>query len=275
MSYKTIMLCLNDVQSLTYIIAEGRKLGAKFGAHVTGLYIIPPVAVYGGGEFAPPVVVDESEKYFRSRQAKVRTDFEAAMQGEGLSFSFHLIDNETGDVSGEIIRQSRSADLTITSDIWSDFYQVVGSSFVGQLAVGSGRPLLVLPNKVKTHISTDEIVIGWKDCRESTRAVADALPLLQAAKKVRMVCVDEGVRGVVEAADIATNLARHGVEVDIVNVSSNGMAVGEVLLQSAKDYGASTLVMGAYGHSRFAEFVLGGATRHVLKNPTVPIFLSH
>jgi nucleotide-binding universal stress UspA family protein len=82
-------------------------------------------------------------------------------------------------------------------------------------------------------------------------------------------------RGVEPAAEIAETLAHHGVKTEITHVTSDGMNAGETLLRAAKDHGAGLLVMGAYGHGRFTEFVFGGATRHVFRNLTTPVLMSH
>jgi nucleotide-binding universal stress UspA family protein len=105
--------------------------------------------------------------------------------------------------------------------------------------------------------------------------VFDALPFLQKAKRVKLMSVDSKIRGALDGATIAESLDRHGVKADIATLSSDGAPIGEVLLRAAKDENAGVLVLGAYGHSRFAELVFGGATRHVLKNQDIPLLMSH
>ncbi len=118
-------------------------------------------------------------------------------------------------------------------------------------------------------------MVGWNESRESSRAVFDALPLLQKAKLTRLVTVDVPTGGNLPAAGIAETLDRHGVKTEITDVASDGMSVGETLLRAANDHGADLIVLGAYGHSRFSEMVFGGATRHILRNLDRPVLMSH
>ncbi len=143
----------------------------------------------------------------------------------------------------------------------------------------SGRPVLVVPyigpgKSVATHV-----LVGWNASREATRAVNDAIPLLQRAKKVTVLAVDpeggtEG-HGEVPSADISLHLARHGIKVEAAQTVTGDIDVGDALLSRASDLGADLIVVGAYGHSRMREFILGGVTRHLLQHMTVPILISH
>ena len=109
------------------------------------------------------------------------------------------------------------------------------------------------------------------------RAVNDAIPILKRATKVTVLSIDPDVepRPRTPGADIALHLARHGIAAEVASTSSLDIAVGDVLLSSAADAGADLIVMGAYGHSRVREMVLGGATRHLLQHMTVPVLMSH
>jgi nucleotide-binding universal stress UspA family protein len=138
-----------------------------------------------------------------------------------------------------------------------------------------GRPVLLMPPGKKTELKLDDVVLAWDNGREAARAAFDALPFLRLAKKVWIFGVDEAKRGFEPEAEIAATLSRHKVKAEITHVSSDGMNTGETLFRAAKDHGAGLLVMGAYGHSRLSEFVFGGATRHVLRNLTMPVLMSH
>ncbi|MEP6827798.1 MAG: universal stress protein, partial [Aestuariivirga sp.] len=120
-----------------------------------------------------------------------------------------------------------------------------------------------------------DVMLGWNDSRESSRAAFDALPFMQRAKRTKIVTVDAAPSGTIEGANIAETLDRDGVKCDVVNVASAGMRTGETLLRAANDHGAGLLVMGAYGHTRFTEWVMGGATRYVLRHLDRPVLMSH
>jgi nucleotide-binding universal stress UspA family protein len=118
--------------------------------------------------------------------------------------------------------------------------------------------------------------VAWNGSREAARAVADALPLLAAAERVSILMVrpEPDGMGAPPGADVTHHLGRHGVKVEPVRIDDAG-DVGALLLARCAAAGADVLVMGAYGHSRLRELVLGGATRTVLHETTLPVLLSH
>jgi len=122
------------------------------------------------------------------------------------------------------------------------------------------------------------VLIAWKDTREASRALRDALPLLGAAERVVVVEVADGAAppaaSRVALREVQDWLGCHGIAVE-TRVEAGGADVGDVLLSRTADFGSDLIVMGAYGHSRMREWVLGGATRHLLDHMTVPTLLSH
>jgi nucleotide-binding universal stress UspA family protein len=122
-------------------------------------------------------------------------------------------------------------------------------------------------------------VVAWDAGREAARAVNDALPILRRAKAVTVLSINpqpsyDGY-GEEPGADLAVHLARHGVKVEVQHSKGEEIGVGNAILSRLADHGADLLVMGAYGHSRLRELVLGGATRRILQSMTVPTFMSH
>jgi nucleotide-binding universal stress UspA family protein len=276
MAYKTILLCLTEIDRLPQLIAAGRKLGAEHDAHVTGLYVIPGIQVYpNAGLAALPDVYDGNRNHFLSQLEKVKTEFETAMKADGLAFGFQQVDSATPLFSSAVASQCRSADLVVVSAVSPEEALGPEYDFVQRLIIAAGRPVLVLPRQGNTALNFNEAIVGWDGGRESARAAFDAVPLLRKAKRVRLARVDEAHRGQINSADIAEGLARHKLKIEIISLSSDGMNAGETLLRAARDHGAGLLVMGAYGHSRFAEFIFGGATRHVIMNLDVPVLMSH
>jgi nucleotide-binding universal stress UspA family protein len=122
-------------------------------------------------------------------------------------------------------------------------------------------------------------LVAWDGSREATRAVHDALPFMRTAQSTTILSVNAahaGEHGRIPGADIATVIARHGAPVKVENIETGpGGSVGEVLLSQVADSGADLLVMGAYGHARWRELVMGGATRTILRSMTVPVLMSH
>jgi nucleotide-binding universal stress UspA family protein len=157
---------------------------------------------------------------------------------------------------------------------------LIPADLPGQAAVMAGRPVLALPYAWERRPIGRRVIIGWDGERESARAVSDALPLLRRADHVQVVVVgsQHGPRdrhGDLPGADIAAHLARHGVPVEASSQGITEIPVADALLSAAADSDADLLVMGAYGRSRFREMVLGGTTRRILGEMTLPVLMAH
>ena len=280
MTYKTILISLNEISRLPQLIAAASSLGQALDAHVSGLYVIPAVQVYPSVGFeAAPQVFEGNRTYFKDNAATVRATFEAAMQREGVKFDLHVIDARTPLIADDVIAWGRSADVVLVSATNPDEVTGVERDFVEQVIMGAGRPVVILPATGEAKLSLDEVVLGWDGGREAARAAFDAMPLLRVAKKVRIVRADPqkdpGLRGGVPGADLAEALARHGIKAETQGFPTEGYDAGQALLRCADDCGAGLIVMGAYGHSRLTEFIFGGATRFVLSRLNRPVLMSH
>lgn len=155
-----------------------------------------------------------------------------------------------------------------------------GQQEVAQAAVfGSGRPVLVIGPQTTTPCAEGlgTVVVAWDGSRAAARALADALPVLVQARQVQVLTVvnEKPLAGAGLGAEAVRHLTLHGVSAEAVEVDARGRRIGEALGQHLKDAGADILVMGAYGHSRLREFVLGGATEHMLRAPQAPVLMSH
>jgi nucleotide-binding universal stress UspA family protein len=280
MSYKTILVSLNEVGRLSELVAAAVTLGRETGAHVSGLYVVPAVQVYPSVGFeAAPQVFEGNRSFFKDNGPRVKQAFEETMRREGLSYDFHQIDARSPVIADEVVASGRVADLVIVSTTNPEEITGVERDFVEQTVMALGRPVIVLPYKGKATISLDEVIIGWDGGREAARASFDALPLLKKAGKVRVVRIDPqkdpSLRGSVAGADLAEALSRHGVKAETQGYPTDGQDEGQALMRCAEDSGAGLIVMGAYGHSRLAEFIFGGATRFVLNRLVRPVLMSH
>jgi nucleotide-binding universal stress UspA family protein len=280
MAYKTILLVLNEVERALQLIETARSLAVKFGAHISGLYVIPGVMAYpsdglsmgaglGVGSF------DGHRKHFMDRLRNVRGEFETAMRSDDLSFDFHVVDSDIPVISTSVIENCRTSDLIIVSAIDRENTSSVESDFVEQVVLAAGRPVLVLPIKGESKIEFNNIILAWNASKESARAAFDGLDFMRAAKATRIITVDKLPETKSFAMDIAESLDRHGVDCELTELSSSGRSVGETLLSAMKDYEADLLILGAYGHNRLTEWVFGGTTRHILRNLNCPILMSH
>lgn len=280
MSYRTILVSLNEVGRVAELSAAAAALARRTGAHVSGLYVIPAVQVYPSVGFeAAPQVFEGNRTFFKDNAQRVRQAFEQAMSGEDLRHDFRQTDARSPVIADEVITTGRTADLVVVSATNPDEITGVERDFVEQVVMAVGRPVIVLPAKGNAALSLNEVVVGWDGSREAARAAFDALPLLKAAEKTRVVRVDPqkdpSLRGSVAGADLAEALARHGVKAEAQGYPTDGLDEGQALMRCAEDTGAGLIVMGAYGHSRLAEFIFGGATRFVLTRMSRPVLMSH
>ena len=141
----------------------------------------------------------------------------------------------------------------------------------------SGRPVIVVPYIQKAPLKLDRVMVCWDGSRAATRAIGDAMPLLERAGRVEIVIVanERGKQDEIEGADMGQHLARHGLNVDLKRTVIGNIDVADVILSHAADANSDFIVMGGYGHSRLREFVLGGVTRSILRTMTAPVLMSH
>ena len=262
-------------------MAAAAALAAAHGARLTGLAVAEPLAAHA--EYLPPEALDRYREAWQTRNARLEATFNEQVAHHAISTEWRSvedlrIDRRTLDV---IAMQARYADLLVIGQIDPDRpADLVPSDLPGQVAVMAGRPVLALPYAWTPRAIGHRVMIGWDGGRESARAVSDALPLLETADSVQVVVVgsDQGFRprhGDLPGADIAAHLARHDVPVEVYSQGISDIPVADALLSAAADSDADLLVMGAYGRSRFREMVLGGTTRRILGEMTLPVLLSH
>lgn len=179
-------------------------------------------------------------------------------------------------LGGHVAGRARTHDLCLVP--WTD--PMDGQRSVAETVVfESGRPVLLFRPGVADLPAEGfgDVVVAWDGGRASARALADALPLLKPAKRVRVLTIvnEKAAARPHLGAEVVRHLNAHGVTAVAEEVDASGRKAGRALTDHLAAHGADLLVMGAYGHSRFREFLLGGATEHMLHDPTTPIFMSH
>jgi len=193
--------------------------------------------------------------------------------------SFEAVIDEASKVES-LVRHARCSDLTVLTQADPSAPNFVAAkALVESVILHSARPTLVLPFAGRFESIGSRVLVAWNDSREAARAVSDALPMLLRAKQVEVATWSEGA-----TVDDKTTLAQldalqkwliwHGVSAR-TQVEPVGAGIADAMLSHAADTNADLIVMGAYGHSRWAERVLGGATRGLLASMTVPVLMSH
>jgi nucleotide-binding universal stress UspA family protein len=148
-----------------------------------------------------------------------------------------------------------------------------------ELLMDSGRPVLLIPAGSEPVLPAKRILIAWQPTCESTRALHDAMPFLHTSDSIDVLVIDPKIddrhHGEQPGADIATHLARHGLNVRVVVQPRMDKKTGETILEYAKQTDAQLIVAGGYSHSRFREQMMGGVTRSLSQNLTIPVLFSH
>lgn len=274
MPYKDILVHVDASKSCRNRIDLAVSLAGQQGAHLTGLFVATEPQV---PEFVQTLMgqqVQEAQARFQKEaQELARKLWEETTGKSGLSVEWRVVE---GDPVDQLALSGRYADLVVIGQCDNDPGAI---DIADELVFVLGRPLLVVPYTGNFKSMGQRAMVAWNASRESTRAVADALPILSAAKHVFVLAVNpkggDSGHGAVPGADIAMHLARHGVKAEAQQVVAEDVDVGNMLLSRAADEDIDLIVMGCYGRSKLREMVLGGASRHILKHMTVPVLMSH
>jgi nucleotide-binding universal stress UspA family protein len=277
MALRDILVTLTSYPEPTpaSIIQDAIAVADALGAHITALSCEVQVEVPGhfisGSAFGlPGIIAGEVGKSRRNAQELLAT-FEAAAAKSGISHESTFQKCKSFEVPELFCEYARLRDLTImpqSNDRWNS----------DAVIFGSGRPVLILPQQPRSRpFEIGTVAVAWDFSRPAARAVSDAIALLERAKKVRVVTVtnEKNLDRKHSAEELSKNLARHGIDVVLDRVDAKGRPIGDVLEDYVAFHAVDLLVMGAYGHSRLREFILGGATNSMVSKPPIPILFSH
>ena len=254
------------------------ELARQHGAHLTALQVIdvalPVMAMGDGGGGA--VIAELMEQMRQSALAagvKLKAAFEAALARDGIMGEWRQVEGTTQEI---LALHGRYADLLV---LGQDDPESDSAGLLEAMVFDCGRPILAIPFAGSFKTIGKRVLVGWNASREASRALHDALPLIAKAETATVFLANPkrglGGHGEEPGADIARHLARHGMKVEVAMAIADDVPDSALLLNHASDMGADLLVMGAYGHSRLREFILGGMTRSLLREMTVPVLLSH
>ncbi|MSP49041.1 MAG: universal stress protein [Alphaproteobacteria bacterium] len=261
MPIKNLLVVVSGADGEETRLDTAVALAGKHGASVAALYVKPTAVIYSGGmgfEMSPALIeAQERDLEAAAKEAEAAVKAYAARSKTAIEWRC-----EEGDEVAVAAIHARYADLVVaTPDLARD------------LVFAAGGPVLAVPDGVKAN-PPKRVLVAWNGGREAARALRDAADLLAAAGSATVVVIDPPP-GKPIGQDIARFLAAHGIKTEVREMVSRGAGVGGLLLEEARTGGADLLVMGAYGHSRFREWVLGGATEEVLSDSKLPVLLSH
>jgi len=272
MSLKDILVLVDSNSEA--VVQCALSVTSSFDAHLTAAgLVIDPTASLGFLEASAAFAASALDK---SRDAAQQSLDEIAARGRrsGIAVTSMILEAGIGNIVETLGPHLRPFDLVIVEqphpDVPSEREILIETALFG-----SGRPLLVVPYIRKELFRTENVMVAWDASVPAARALGDAIPMLAKARRVEVAVVNDGPEGdVVLGLEVTRHLTRHGINAELCRLVGVG-DVANTLLSHASDSGADLLVMGGYGHSRFREFVLGGATRGILRSMTLPVLMSH
>lgn len=281
MALKDILVHLDGSKQAEMRLRLASNLARKHGAHLAVLHVVdielPLIAsADAGGGIAVSGLMDQMRDQALAEAARLEAMTRERMRLDGISGEWRQAEGITAE---QVVLHARYADLVIVGQNDPDGGTPQASAVLEQALFSAGRPILVVPYAGNFERVGSRVLVGWKPSREAARAVNDALPILSQADSVLVFSANPrtgiNAHGEQPGADIGLHLARHGIKVQVEHTVAPEVADADLLLNQASEMGADLIVVGAYGHSRIREMVLGGVTRTLLRQMTVPVLMSH
>lgn len=267
---KSVLLHIFEDRSLADRLSVALDVCRAHDAHLTCVYVTPYASYVGldpmGGVFTSSALVDS----LRDSEDRVRKQVEARLANEDVRWDWQSFD---GDPAQTLVSASSLADLVILSQASRDRATTESPlAIVDAVAVNAGCAVLVVPEGTKRYDAKAPVVVGWNASEEAARAIREALPALRMASSVTLVSVGEDGEEY-PSTDASAYLSRHGVGSDLRTFSDREGRPDTLIAQVASELGAGAVLIGAYGHSRLRETLLGGVTRRLATHSDIPVLL--
>lgn len=277
MALKDLLVHVDNSRQSRARLDAAIALAEQSEAHLVGVYVImhPHIPGFVRSQIGEDILRQQSEMT-RAMTEAAETNFNEQISRAGISGEWRCVEG----LPDALALHARYCDLAVLGQRDPETEDASSAAEMpDRLILSLGRPVLIIPKVGEYPVIGERAMVAWDSSRLSTRAINDALPLLKKAKHVSVIAINphggkEG-HGAVPSADICLHLARHGVNAEAQHVFADDVNVGDMLLSRAADQSIDLLVMGAYGHARWRELVLGGATRHILQHMTMPVLMSH
>ena len=281
MTMKTILIPTERQESMSSALQTALLLARRFDSYIEGFALQPGISQFLAVDMGGSIATESFRQESIEEAKKTKAMFEAFMQEQGvprssqaasgLSFSW-LDDAPEGE--GTVGSYGRVFDLIVLSRPDATPLGLHRRALESGL-FESGRPILLSPASPPKQIATN-VLIAWNGSTEQTRAIAFAMPLLQQAERVKVLTIPggAGVPGP-SGEQLTRSLQRNGIPATPLTVELDGRSTGETILATAASQDCDLLIKGAYTQSRLRELIFGGATRHILANATLPVFMAH
>lgn len=282
MAYKSLLTICADPQRVKQTFATAASLAIAQDGHLDALALGVDRAQLGYSYVGASAIVMQVAQENATADVKAVEDAiksAAREAGPSLRWSSEAAIAMIGGLADLIALRSRFADLVVVAKPYGENHGDEEEAIVESAMFEGQAPVLVLPDApLDASAIGKRIVIAWNQSREALNAVRRALPFLKKADQVWITIIDPPQHGA-ERSDpggaLCQMLVRHGVKAEVSVLARTMPRISDVLARHCRDVDADMLVMGAYGHSRFREAILGGATRHMLENTEIPVFMAH
>ncbi len=288
MSYKSILTVVTNPAMAETSILVAAQMALGFDAHLEVLALGVDQTQFGYSYIGAGAVLTEFS--LERAEADARAAADAATKvlsgvDPSLRFSIETVVAEMGSLTAVVGNAASFVDLVVQNRPYSAGQNYQAEAVI-EAALFEGRaPVLIIPetllgktNKLADLATPRRVLLAWNQSSEALAAAKRALPLLKQAGLVDVTVVDPPSRGP-ERSDpgglLCQFLVRHGVKAQVSVLAKTMSKISEVLARHALEEGCDLMVMGAYGHSRLREAVLGGATRAALENATIPVLMAH
>lgn len=274
MSIKTILVHLADDDHYRTRLNVTAELARKYKAHVTALFITTPVTMPAeiAGRGASAGFLAAATESARAKAAELEVECRDYCQKEGISFDWVV---EEGAHLDRLVYHAHLADLAVVTQAErqhiEDHFRL---HMPEELTLVTGCPVLVLPLANEIASCGKHVLVAWKSQREAVCAVRGTLDVMRAADKVTVLSVGKRDETQASEAEAVAYLARQGIAARPLNVPEED-GIAKTLLAQADELGCDLIIMGAYGHSRLREVLLGGVTRYVFENSSLPVIMAH
>jgi|TARA_Y100000815_G_scaffold112869_1_gene101704 nucleotide-binding universal stress UspA family protein len=278
-AYKTILTVVTDPKLETAVLDQAIQLATREDAHLDILCLgidRTQTGYYYAG--ANAMLLQETLKKAQEDSAAIEKAVRARMAPETVRWSSEAAVAQIAGLSNLVAHRARFSDLVVVPKPYGEGKGIEDEATV-EAALFDGRaPVLIIPPKTDADAMGQRVVVAWNESTEALAAVRAALPMLQAADVVNITVIDPPQHGP-DRSDpgglLSQMLGRHGVRAEIAVLAKTMPRISDVLNRHVQDIEADMVVMGAYGHSRFREAILGGATRSMLENAEVPVLMAH
>ena len=268
---KTILLHICDDNGLEARLQVALDIARTHEAHLTCLQpssqFVPMPYAPMAGQFAADLNFSEMQEIERAFRQKI----EKRLESENVPWSWQI---GLGDPVKLLTEQSGLADLLIVSQsVTKGMKEGDPMPIAGDVAVHAHAATLIVPGEVRAFHANKPVLAAWNGSKEASRAIRFALPILKFASEVHILTIDEGRE--LPRLDASTYLSRHGIASELHQLSAKKRKPSEVIEEFAMEKDVSAIVMGAYGHSRLRETLMGGVTREQLFRSKFPLFMGH